>query len=516
LRASARVALCTAILGALAIGSAPAPSVARAADAPATAPTVAAPSLDAGLVELIDAALADPALAEATVGVATIDLETGKVLYQRGEDIALNPASNIKLVTTSAALGMLGPAHRYATRVLRADGSLVGDTVRGDVWISGTGDPDLVTADLYEVASELHAQGIRRISGGIVVDSSRFDTDGLPPGYDQKDEMASYRAPSGATSVNFNSFVIRVRPADAAGSTPFVGLDPDTAGIEITNEATTVAGARRQLWAAVEHEKAGTKVIVRGKIGIDAGDETLRYPVADPSVHAGRVFAHVLKQAGIKVGRKKIGAGAPPEDARLLAVHYSAPLSVLIRGVNKFSNNFMAEQILKTLAPREAPATFSAARERVLQFVKKRGVDVTGMVYGNGSGLYDTNRITAAQLAKLLAAVDGDDRIRPDFLASLSIMGVDGTTRRRNREGSAAQWVRAKTGTLDGVSALSGYVSGRGRRPIAFSILINGVPDGKTAAARAAQDRITELLARHVAGEPLITDEERAAMIPAG
>jgi D-alanyl-D-alanine carboxypeptidase/D-alanyl-D-alanine-endopeptidase (penicillin-binding protein 4) len=474
------------------------------------------PGPDAGLPEHIDAALADPALAEATIGVVTIDLETGKVLYQRGEDIALNPASNVKLVTTAAALGMLGPAHRYATRVLRADGSLEGDTVRGDVWLSGSGDPELVTAHLYEVASELHAQGIRKISGGIVVDSSRFDADGLPPGYDQKDELASYRAPSGATSVNFNSFVVRARPADAPGRPPFVGLDPDIDGYEITNEANTVAGARRQLWAAVEHDKGTTKIVLRGKIGVDAGDETLRYPVADPSEHAGRVFAHVLRQAGIKVGRKKIKTGVPPEDARLLAVHWSAPLSVLIRGVNKFSNNFMAEQILKTLAPREAPATFTAARERVLEFVKKRGVDTTGLVYGNGSGLYDTNRVTAGQLAKLLAAVDGDDRIRPDFLASLSIMGVDGTTRRRNRDGSAAQWVRAKTGTLDGVSCLSGYVSGRGRRPIAFSILFNGVSEGKTAGARAVQDRITELLARHVAGEPLVTDEERAAMVPAG
>ena len=519
-RARGRAVLAATILAAfgaaLALAGPSARAIARAAEAPAPATAPAAPGPDAGLAELIDFALADPALAEATVGVATIDLASGKVLYQRGEDIALNPASNVKLVTTAAALGMLGPAHRYATRILRADGSLVGDTVRGDVWIPGSGDPDLVTADLYEVASELHAQGIRRISGNIVVDSSRFDTDGLPPGYDQKDELASYRAPSGATSVNFNSFVVRARPADAPGSTPFVGLDPDISGIEITNEATTVIGARRQLWAAVEHEKNGTKVILRGKIGVDASDEVLRYPVADPSEHAGRVFAHVLSQAGIKVGKKKIKLGPPPDGARLLAVHYSQPLSVLIRGVNKFSNNFMAEQILKTLAPRDAPATFAAARERVLAFVKKRGVDVTGMVYGNGSGLYDTNRVTAAQMAKLLAAVDGDDRIRPDFLASLSIMGVDGTTRRRNREGAAAQWVRAKTGTLDGVSCLSGYVSGRGRRPIAFSILINGVPDGKTAAARAVQDRITELLARHIAGAPLVTDEERAAMVPAG
>lgn len=482
-----------------------------------TAPTAVATAAhaDPGLAELIDAALSDPALAEASVGISAVDLHTGQVLYERGQDTPQNPASNIKLVTTSAALGMLGPAHRYPTRVLRADGSLVGDTVRGDVWLAGSGDPHLVTADLYELASELRAQGIRRVSGGIVVDSSRFDADGLPPGFDQKDELASYRAPSGATSVNYNSFVVRVRPADAAGAPPFAGFDPDAGGFTLVNEATTVAGARRQVWAAVEPEKSGTKVTLRGKIGVDAGDDSLRYPVADPSVHAGRVFAHVLEQAGVKVGKRRIRSGTAPEDARLLAIHYSPPLSVLVRGVNKFSNNFMAEQILKTLAPYDAPATFDAARTRVLEFLRRRGVATDTVVYGNGSGLYDTNRISAAQMTTLLAAIDADDRIRPDFLASLSIMGVDGTTRSRNKKGSAAQWVRVKTGTLDGISCLSGYAGAQGRRPIVFSILFNGVASGKTASARAVQDRIAELLARHAAELPLLTEEERAAYVPA-
>ena len=281
----------------------------------------------------------------------------------------------------------------------------------------------------------------------------------------------------------------------------------------LTNRATTVSGNRRSVWASVDPGNP-LQVTVQGQLGIDSGGASMRYPIGDPSMHAGHVFAHVLKSVGIKVGKKPIELGKAPEDARQLAVHRSDTLSVLIRAVNKFSNNFMAEQILKTLAPAGAPATFDAALARVRKHVAGLGVPKAGMRYGNGSGLYDNNRISAAQLTKLLAAVYADTRIQADYLASLSVMGRDGTTRSRNRDGTAAGWVRVKTGTLDGVSALSGYAGARGRDPIAFSILFNDLPKGHTGQARAIQDRIAELLARQAAGEPLLTEQERAAMAP--
>ncbi len=485
-----------------------------AAAQPSAATTTQAPTPPQTLSSLLDAALADPVLADANVGVSVIDLESGEVLYRRGDTTALNPASNVKLVTTAAALGILGPEHRYATSVMREDGALVGDTVRGDVWLVGSGDPDLVTADLYELATTLRAQGIKRITGSIVVDASAFDADGLPPGFDQKDELASYRAPSGAVAVNFNTFVVQLRPAETEGAPPLASFDPPVAGLTLDNRATTVSGHRRSVWASVEPGDP-LEVTVQGQLGIDASGASMRYPITDPSRHAGNVFAHVLKSVGIKVGKKPIKLGKAPADARELAVHHSDALSVLIRAVNKYSNNFMAEQILKTLAPAGTPATYEAALARVRSHVAGLGVPKKGMRYGNGSGLYDNNRISAGQLTKLLAAVHDDVRIRPDFLASLSVMGRDGTTRSRNREGTAADWVRVKTGTLDGVSALSGYAGARRRDPIAFSILFNDIPKGNTAQARAVQDRIVELLARHAAGEPLVTEEERAAMLPA-
>ncbi len=485
-------------------GLGPAPVAAVPSAHAAARATAAAASDEANLSALIDQALDEPFLADARVGVSVLDLETGQTLYQRADTVALNPASNVKLVTTASALAILGPQHRYVTAVYRKDGALAGSTVKGNVYLQGGGDPALVTANLYELAGRLRAQGIKRITGGIVVDSSRFDRDELPPGFDQKQEIAAYRAPGGATSVNFNTFVVHVRPGDTLGAPPFAGLAPPAPGLTLTLDASTVEGHRRQLFADLKPADGAISIKLRGKIGVDTSPTSYRYPVAEPSMYAGHMLALALKAQGIRLGRSAIKTGKVPRDAPLLGRHQSAPLSVLIRAINKFSNNFMAEQVLKTIDADPGPATFDGALAREREQLRAWGIPLEGMQLGNGSGLYDTNRVSPAQLTALLAAVYQDLRIRPDYLASLAIMGVDGTTRSRLRETPAQGWIRVKTGTLDGVSALSGYVAAPGRKPIVFSILLNGMKRSDTSKARKVQDRIAQLLAQQAAGEPLV------------
>jgi D-alanyl-D-alanine carboxypeptidase/D-alanyl-D-alanine-endopeptidase (penicillin-binding protein 4) len=471
--------------------------------APAATPPIAFP---ATLVGQIDAALADPFLATAQVGVVAVDLASGETLYQRNGAVGLNPASNVKLVTTAAALGLLGPAHRYSTRLYHDREALDGAVIEGDVYLRGGGDPALVTEDLWSMAADLRARGIQRITGGVVVDATQFDRDELPPGFDQKDELAAYRAPSGAASVNFNTFELRVRPASEPDAAPFAALSPPVPSVVLVNEAKTGPGGLDRLSVSVEVEKKFTKITLRGTVGVGAGSQSYRYPVADPSRHAGEVLAFVLKQNGIKLGRSKPKLAPVPDDASLVGVHYSEPLSVLIRSVNKHSNNFMAEQILKGLAAPGAPATFSGALARVREFLGELGVAAEGLRLGNGSGLYDTNRISAAQFTAMLAAVHQDYRISADYVASLAIMGVDGTTRSRLEHSDRRGFVRAKTGTLDGVYCLSGYAGAPGRAPIAFSILFNGLRKADAGSARATHNRIAELLARHAAGQPLVIE----------
>lgn len=499
LGALAAVAVAVGLHGAPARALAPAP-----AEAPTDDPAAPAATPLAALTARIELALALPLLAEVQVGVSVVDLETGETLLRKDDALPLNPASNAKLVTTAAALGLLGPAHRYSTALWREDGALAGSVVKGDVYLQGSGDPALVTGDLYDLAATLRARGIKRV-GGITVDASSFDRDELPPGFDQKDELASYRAPSGATVVNFNTFEVQVRPGDSAGAQPFAGVLPPVDGIELSVTATTEAGRRRSLFMEYEPDGSDVALELQGKVGVDSSPTSLRYPVPDPSIYAGRVLAHALERQGIKVGRAKIKLGAVPDDAVFLIAHQSAPLSVLVRSINKLSNNFMAEQILKTLDARPGPATFAGALGRVRTWLEGVGVPTEGLVLGNGSGLYDNNRITAAQLTALLAAVYRDERIRPDYMASLAIMGVDGTTRSRLRASSRAGWVRVKTGTLDGVSALSGYAGAPDRKPIVFAILLNGLRKSDASQARALQNEIAELLALYAAGQPLVT-----------
>jgi D-alanyl-D-alanine carboxypeptidase/D-alanyl-D-alanine-endopeptidase (penicillin-binding protein 4) len=414
--------------------------VARAAEPAST--NASSPAALAPLSDRLDAILDADFLANAKVSVAVVDLRDGSTVYARNSDTALNPASNVKLVTTAAALEILGPEHRFATRALVDPADFSGGVVDGPIYLQGSGDPSLVTGELYELATHLRAAGIERIAKG---------------------EKAT------ATTV------------------------PRVSGITLVNESRTVEGSRNRLTVHVEGADGATKVFLRGEIGERSGAATYRYPVSNPSQYAGETFRSVLKQAGIKVPKKTVKVGDAPSQARVMASHRSEPVSVLIRSVNKLSNNFMAEQLLRTLA-REDGATAQSALDTIATYARDSGMPTDGLRLGNGSGLYDNNRVSAEQMTHLLARVYGDFRYRSDFIASLAVAGTEGTLRKRLRESPARQWVRGKTGTLDGVSALSGYAGAEGQTPYAFSILMNDLGRWETGAARRVQNQIAEQL----------------------
>nr|WP_255216516.1 D-alanyl-D-alanine carboxypeptidase/D-alanyl-D-alanine-endopeptidase [Pseudenhygromyxa sp. WMMC2535] len=445
---------------------------------------------EAGLFALEPA----PESAGARIGLVVLDLERGETLYARNPDLALNPASNAKLLTTAAALSELGPEHRYATR-LWTDATIDDGAIQGPLYLQGGGDPSLVTGELYELAGELRGLGIRKIQGPIIVDAGRFDRDGLPPGFDQKTEFASYRAPGGAMSVNYNTFEVHAAPGEAVGGALRFVVEPPVDDIVIASEAQTVAGGRNKLWVSSADKRGKTTITFHGEIGVDAPRGSYRYPVSDPSRYAASVLALALEERGIKLRKTTPTTGEVPQDARLLATSRSETLSELCRAVNKWSNNFMAEQILRTLAPGEG-ATAEAALEVLRAYSREIGMDQRGLVIGNGSGLYANNLVSAHAMTQLLAAVYADFRIRSDYLASLAIMGRDGTTRSRLHDSAASGWIRVKTGTLDDVSALSGYAGSEGSAaPLAFSILMNGLERRDRGQARAVQDAVAELVA---------------------
>jgi D-alanyl-D-alanine carboxypeptidase/D-alanyl-D-alanine-endopeptidase (penicillin-binding protein 4) len=466
--------------------SASAPSAGAAAPAAARAPEIEA---------AVRALVRDRSLKDAQIGVVVIDCDTGNVLAQAGEHVVVNPASNAKLYTAAAALAILHGAHRYQTTL---SGTIKGGAASGLV-LRGHGDPSLRSQDLWELAQELKAHGARRIEGDITVDQRFFDEQTTPPAFEQQpNEWAAFRAPVSAVAVNENTVTMTVRP-QTAGANASVSFDPpgfvdvegtvktsesgaDTVGLELSK---TGEGGRR-LFAKISGAVAEDSRLVRYTRRVD-----------DPQLLAGYALRAILEESGIKgSGDVKLGKDAKEAKGGVLARHESEPLSSLLYALGKSSDNFYAEMVFKSLAAeaKTRPAKSQDSAEIVTRWIEKNDLGDTGLVVKNGSGLFDANRTTAHSMAKLLRYAWQDTSIRNEFVAQLSIGGVDGTLHRRFREVRAHRAVRAKTGTLDDAIALSGYVlAPPGKGTVAYAILFNKV-SGRGGSARAAADKLVELV----------------------
>ena len=436
----------------------------------------------------------------ARIGIAVADLESDRMVYQRDADGMYNTASNTKLVTASAALALLGPDFRYYTALYGVEPDRRGQ-VRGDLHIRGRGDPTLGTGELYQLVRALRQNGVKRIKGGIVVDANYFDSRDLPPHFEEKpDDPAPYRAPIGSTSLNFNAVSLSVRPAPTGRGLSHVAVDPPNDYIEIDSRVRTVRKGRSRIRVESEVTGENMRFVLRGQLRRDDGVKIYRRRVADPVQYLGATLRTALDRAGIELGSPKITNAEVPRNTTALAWRVSEPLAVVVRGLGKYSNNYVAEMVLKTIGAekrgdKSPPASWDDALGLVRAWlVDTIGWTADGFYYGNGSGLYASNRFSPRQIVRLLSVGYRDFRWGPDLVASLSIGGVDGTIGRRMANGPAAGRVRAKTGTLDGVSTLSGYVATDGRAPLAFSILVNGFTDENADYARLLQNDVCEAM----------------------
>jgi D-alanyl-D-alanine carboxypeptidase/D-alanyl-D-alanine-endopeptidase (penicillin-binding protein 4) len=467
--------------------------------APTGTPPEGAEARRAWLRERLDELLTAPAFAGARLGALVVDFETGKPLYARGEKLALNAASNVKLVTSAAALSRLGPEYRWKTVVYgsaRPGGRWLGagGELDGDLVLRGTGDPALVTQDLGELASEVAAHGIRRVKGALVVDATFFEGGAMGPAYDQKDESAAFRAPSSAASLNGNAVQITVLPGLAAGAPARVVIEPPSPYFVTQGRITTASDGPGV--PAIETEDADgkqTRIVLGGRVRLGSEPRVFLRRVVHPDLYLGHTFREVCKRRGIGID-KPLRFEAAPEGMRPLAAHESPPLGVVIHDLNKRSSNFAAEQVLRTLGAEVGgkPGTWQKGLQAVAGYLEGLGLPRTSYRMDNGAGLYDSNRFTAEQIVAVLRAALRDFRIASEYAASLSIAGTDGTLSTRMAGTAAARFVRGKTGTLATASALSGIAGAPGQKPLLFSLLTNDV--AAPADARAAQDRLAELL----------------------
>ena len=427
-----------------------------------------------GLAWVIDSFLAKRELAGARVGVLVVLRDRGKMLFEENADVPMTPASNMKIVTGAAALSILGPDYRFET-VFATDGAIDGGVLDGDLYVVGSGDPSIVSEELWKIVEEVRLLGIRTIAGDVVLDTSYFDSLSVAS-HDAADGQRAYHARTGALSLNFNSIAVHVFPGVRSGDPARVELAPSTGYVEVRNEASTGRGRSSSTLSVKRTYEGGRNVItVSGRIPAGAGRKTVYRNLEGPAEHFGTVFVEFLVAAGIGV-RGGVREGAAPADADVLFVNESKPLSLVVRDLNKFSNNFVAEQLVKTLSAEVhgPPGTTAGGRRVLEEFLVSAGADSGSFRVVDGSGLSRENRITARTLVRVLETTLDDFESSYEYVASLSVSGTDGTLEDRMGYAGLEGAVRAKTGLLDGVTAISGLMETLAGEEVLFSILVSG------------------------------------------
>jgi PBP4 family serine-type D-alanyl-D-alanine carboxypeptidase len=428
------------------------------------------------------------------VGLRVVEAHTGRVFFGKGATSLMDPASNQKVLATTTALVRLGSDWRFRTEVYGAAPDDEG-VVQGDLFLRGSGDPTLGARELEELANKLVARGVRRVTGGIVADPRRLGDDGPVTSDDQRPQL----------TINRGLVVVRVHPSDV-GDAPSVILDPPPprgqvggpSDFVVVNQARTAEGRQRHLSIDANAARGVLRIDVAGRIGSESPGVLFRRRLPDGALTTAIFFRAALAGAGVPVGERAT-LGLVGADAELLVAHSSAPLGVLLRRINKDSDNYEAERLLEAVGAEVlgGPATTDKGIAVLRDVISEFGLDPRSYLPKNGSGLGHANRISARAMTDLLRALYLDPRVGPELLQSLSVGGVDGTTRNRFRGLPVARHVRAKTGTLVGKSCLSGLV-GDGDDVMAFSIMVQGFKSRRAlSAVRGAQVAAVNMMMRY-------------------
>ena len=457
------------------------------AGAPASAPPAQS------LASRIRSVLTSSCLEPSKTGVQVIALKDGSEVFAQNPDAALKPASNQKLFTSAAALALLKPDYVfptvfYSTKVVR-DGVL-----DADLYIKGFGAPDLVGEFWWLMVQELSRQGLREIRGDLIADDTYFDSEERPKVWPETVPDDSWvSAPVGALSFNYDVVTVRVRPGPTPGSRPSVELIPLGSYFKVNNRAVTRAGNSR-LAVGRGYRQGVNTIEVSGSIRLGGTPIEVTKGVEDPALYALSGFKELAARQGIIIRGSMRKAAAPPEALELFRFE-SKPLATIIRDMNKHSNNFIAETLLKTLGAEfvGAPGTTQKGLEVLREFLSRIGVPGNEIELADGSGLSHQNRTTARALVQTLRAMHDDFELWPEFLASLPIAGVDGTLQRRFRAEDLLRKVRAKTGKIAGVTSLSGYAVNEAGETFAFSIVLNDYRCG-TETIKRLTDRVCSAL----------------------
>jgi D-alanyl-D-alanine carboxypeptidase/D-alanyl-D-alanine-endopeptidase (penicillin-binding protein 4) len=441
------------------------------------------------LTQEIDNILEKSCLSDEKTSVSIVAMPSGRTIYAYNTIKPLLAASVTKIITTAAALHYLSPEYRFKTKFLYT-GQIRGSVLQGDLIIRAGGDPKLATKDLWEIATQIKASGIRKITGNLIVDAHFFDRYDRAPAWKTERSQRAYDAKLSALSLNYNSIAVHVQPREV-GQKLNVWLEPALPYMYIENTAKTIKRGRNTISVSRSEPIDGqVKIQVKGKLPISVPTKTIYRNVNNPMRYASETFRALLRQVGVSInGQTKIVF--TPSTGKELSQHLSAPLSMILKELNTFSNNMMAEHIIKTIAAERLGGAGSHVKglRLVKEFLRQSRVNLQGVNLVDGSGLSRQNRMTTRAITDLLTTMYSRLDIGPDFMSSLRVMGAYGVLSKRLTKSPARGKVRAKTGSLKGVSTLAGYIENKTGQQFAFALFLNNNRCGYSGADK-VEDRI--------------------------
>jgi D-alanyl-D-alanine carboxypeptidase/D-alanyl-D-alanine-endopeptidase (penicillin-binding protein 4) len=416
----------------------------------------------------IDAALARARIPRDAVTLLVTDVDPAQPprLSHRAQE-PVNPASIAKLATTFAALDLLGPAYTWTTP-LYADAPVVDRTLQGNLYIKGQGDPKLVLERLWLLLRRVRAMGIDRIAGDIVLDRTAFEPLPLDPSTFDGEPLRPYNAAPDALLLNFRSVVLTFTPQPAIGQAR-VTVDPPLAGVQWPALVPLTTGDCGDWRGALKADYFGDPLRPRwnGGYPLACGERIWPVAFADPGSHAARAIAGLWTEIGGTLGGQVVEGRVPAGMVPILE-HASPPLAEVVRDINKFSNNVMAQQVFLTLSLQARGLGSREGTRELLRTWWQERIGPTPPTFDNGSGLSRDGRASAAQLARLLQQAWASPSM-PDFVASLPAAGIDGTMRRVR----APMAAHLKTGSLRDVYGVAGYVHRPGGRRFVVVAIAN-------------------------------------------
>ncbi|MFN3689808.1 MAG: D-alanyl-D-alanine carboxypeptidase/D-alanyl-D-alanine-endopeptidase [Fimbriimonadales bacterium] len=461
----------------------------------------------------IDALLEVDWLRYGYCGVVVRDLETGETLYRRDAERMLIPASNMKLLVSAAALHLLGPDYRFRTRVWARGRLLADGTLAGDLILQGLGDATLEWRDLQALAQRVRTAGVQRVQGYLLYDDSWLDAERYGFGWSSDDEPYGYQAQMSALCAERNAIRLYARPAPQVGAPAQIRIEPEAATdyVELVNRARTAPQGARDARLEATRTRARNQIVVSGAIAQGAEEMLLgRFSVENPSRYAAHLLLKALQEAGVSVEQgiapnmiplptesvespvRALGV-AKGQVVQLLAEHRSPPMRAVVALINKPSDNLLTEITLKAIGKEcQGEGTTRAGIRAVQAFLQHAGLELGATHMVDGSGLSRINGVSPENLVRLLEFMHRSPYAEV-FRDSLPVYGVDGTLRNRLRETPVQGNGFAKTGSLNRVSSLSGYLRTKSGRYLAFSIVMNAY-NAAGADARTLQDRLILLL----------------------